>query len=59
MERLAAEQGLPYLEVEVGFPFDASGPLRVRIEAFLETLLLDGELTELSELDELDDLVDV
>ncbi len=59
VERLAAEQGLPYLEVEVGFPFDASGPLRVRIEAFLETLLLDAELTELSELDEFDDLVDV
>jgi 2-hydroxyglutaryl-CoA dehydratase, D-component len=56
VERLAAERGLPYLEVEVGFPFVASGPLRVRIEAFLETLLLDAEL---SELDDLDDLVDV
>jgi len=56
VERLTAERGLPYLEVEVGFPFEVTGPLRVRIEAFLETLLLD---VELSELDDLDDLVGV
>lgn len=56
VERLAAEQGLPYLEVEIGFPFEASGPLRVRIEAFLETLLLDAELSELADLDDLLDL---
>ena len=59
VERLAAERGLPYLEVEVGFPFEATGPLRVRIEAFLETLLLDAELSELDDLDDLDDLADV
>ncbi|MCJ7797993.1 MAG: 2-hydroxyacyl-CoA dehydratase family protein, partial [Thermoleophilia bacterium] len=62
VERLTAERGLPYLEVEVGFPFEVTGPLRVRIEAFLETLLLDVELAELSELNEfdnLDDMVDV
>lgn len=56
VERLAAQQGLPYLEVEIGFPFEATGPLRVRIEAFLETLLLDAELSDLADLDDLLDL---
>ena len=48
--QLAEERGLPYLEIEVGFPFEASGPLRTRVEAFLEAQLLDDDL--------LDDLVD-
>jgi hypothetical protein len=48
--RLAAERGLPFLELEVGFPFEASGPLRTRVEAFLETQSLDDDL-----LDDLDD----
>jgi len=59
VERLATERGVPYLELEAGFPFELTGPLRVRIEAFLETLLLDAELSDLNELDDLDDLVDV
>jgi hypothetical protein len=42
--QLAREQGLPYLEIEVDFPFDANGPLRVRVEAFLEAQLLDEDL---------------
>lgn len=42
--RLAAERNLPYLEIEVGFPFDATGPLRTRVEAFLEAQLLDEDL---------------
>lgn len=41
---LAQERGLPYLEIEVGFPFDAGGPLRTRVEAFLEAQLLDDDL---------------
>jgi hypothetical protein len=41
---LAREQGLPFLEVEVGFPLEVSGPLRTRIEAFLEAQLLDEDL---------------
>jgi benzoyl-CoA reductase/2-hydroxyglutaryl-CoA dehydratase subunit BcrC/BadD/HgdB len=41
---LARERGLPYLEIEVDFPFDASGPLRTRVEAFLEAQLLDDDL---------------
>ncbi len=53
---LASGRGLPYLEVEVGYPFEVTGPLRVRIEAFLESLLLGAELSELDELDDLDDL---
>jgi benzoyl-CoA reductase/2-hydroxyglutaryl-CoA dehydratase subunit BcrC/BadD/HgdB len=39
--RLARELALPFLEVEVGLPLEISGPLRTRLEAFLETLLLD------------------
>ena len=53
--QLAAERGLPYLEIEVDFPFDANGPLRTRVEAFLEAQLLDDDL--LADLD--DDLVAV
>ena len=41
---LAAERGLPFLEIEVGFPFEASGPLHTRVEAFLEAQLLDDDL---------------
>jgi hypothetical protein len=48
--QLAEERGLPYLEIEVGFPFEPSGPLRTRVEAFLEAQLLDDDL--------LDDLLD-
>jgi hypothetical protein len=64
---LAREAGLPFLEIEVGFPLEVSGPLRTRIEAFLEAQLLDEDLLgqeERSEergrcgdLDELDDLL--
>lgn len=43
---LAEERGLPYLEIEVGFPFEASGPLRTRVEAFLEAQLLDDDLLD-------------
>ncbi len=50
---LAAEQGLPFLEVEVGFPLEISGPLRTRVEAFLEAQLLDDDL--LGDLDYLGD----
>jgi hypothetical protein len=42
--QLAKERGLPYLEIEVDFPFDANGPLRTRVEAFLEAQLLDEDL---------------
>jgi hypothetical protein len=42
--QLAGERGLPYLEIEVDFPFDAGGPLRTRVEAFLEAQLLDDDL---------------
>lgn len=48
--QLAEERGLPYLEIEVGFPFEPSGPLRTRVEAFLEAQLLEDDL--------LDDLLD-
>ena len=41
---LAAERHLPYLEIEVDFPFDANGPLHTRVEAFLEAQLLDDDL---------------
>ncbi len=41
---LAAQRNLPYLEIEVDFPFDANGPLRTRVEAFLEAQLLDEDL---------------
>lgn len=49
---LAAEQGLPFLEVEAGFPLEVSGPLRTRVEAFLEAQLLGDDL--LADLDEED-----
>ncbi len=53
---LAAERGLPFLEIEVGFPFDAGGPLRTRVEAFLEAQLLDDDLLgDLADDDLLDD----
>jgi hypothetical protein len=42
--QLAQERQLPYLEIEVDFPFDAGGPLRTRVEAFLEAQLLDDDL---------------
>jgi hypothetical protein len=42
--RLAEGRGLPFLEIEVGFPFESSGPLRTRVEAFLEALSLDDDL---------------
>jgi hypothetical protein len=53
---LAAERGLPFLEVEIGMPFEANGALQVRIEAFLEaqtfdTDLLDGDLFDLDIID--------
>ena len=48
---LAEERGLPYLEIEVGFPFEPGGPLRTRVEAFLEAQSLDDDLLD-------DDLVD-
>lgn len=51
--RLAEERGLPFLEIEVGFPFEASGPLRTRVEAFLEAQTLDDDL--LDGFDDLDD----
>lgn len=44
--RLAQERGLPYLEIEVDFPFDANGPLHTRVEAFLEAQLLDDDLLD-------------
>lgn len=44
VSRLADELGVPFLELEIGFPGELSGPLRTRIEAFLETLTLDGGL---------------
>jgi hypothetical protein len=42
--QLAEERTLPYLEIEVDFPFDANGPLHTRVEAFLEAQLLDDDL---------------
>jgi len=53
---LAEERGLPFLEIEVGFPFEASGPLHTRVEAFLESQLLDDDLLDDSDDDLLDDL---
>jgi hypothetical protein len=38
---LAREAGLPFMEVEIGLPLEITGPLRTRVEAFLETLLLE------------------
>jgi hypothetical protein len=43
---MARERHLPYLEIEVDFPFDAGGPLRTRVEAFLEAQLLDDDLLD-------------
>ncbi len=43
---LAEERSLPFLDVEVGFPFESSGPLRTRVEAFLEAQLLDDDLLD-------------
>ena len=43
---LAEERGLPFLEIEVGFPFEAGGPLHTRVEAFLEAQLLDDDLLD-------------
>lgn len=48
--RLAQERSLPYLEIEVDFPFDANGPLRTRVEAFLEAQLLEDDLLESDDL---------
>jgi hypothetical protein len=48
--QLARERGLPYLEIEVDFPFDANGPLRTRVEAFLEAQLLDEDLLSVDDL---------
>lgn len=47
---LAEKRGLPFLELEVSFPCEVGGPLRTRVEAFLEARLLDDDL-----LDDLDD----
>lgn len=52
---LADERGLPFLEVEVDYPLEIAGPVRVRIEAFLETLTLDDSLLQ----DDDDPLFDV
>ncbi len=41
---LANELDLPFLDIEVGFPSEVTGPVRVRLEAFLETLTLEDEL---------------
>ncbi|MBU2601473.1 MAG: 2-hydroxyacyl-CoA dehydratase family protein [Actinobacteria bacterium] len=46
---LADELELPFLDIEVGYPSEVTGPVRVRLEAFLERLTLDDDL--------LDDLV--
>jgi len=51
---LAEERRLPYLEIEVDFPFDANGPLRTRVEAFLEAQLLDEDLLDHDLFDEED-----
>ena len=48
--QLARERDLPYLEIEVDFPFDANGPLRVRVEAFLEAQLMDDDLLSTDDL---------
>ncbi len=58
--KLAEERSLPYLEIEVDFPFDATGPLRTRVEAFLEAQSLDDDLLDDDLLDDdlLDDLLD-
>ncbi len=43
---LADELHLPFLDIEVGFPSEVTGPVRVRLEAFLETLTLEDELLD-------------
>jgi hypothetical protein len=53
---LAEERRLPFLEIEVGFPFEAGGPLHTRVEAFLEAQLLDDDLLDDLDDDLLDDL---
>ena len=55
---LAEERGLPFLEIEVGFPFEAGGPLHTRVEAFLEAQLLDDDLLDDLDDDLLDDFPD-
>jgi hypothetical protein len=50
VSQLAQERKLPYLEIEVDFPFDANGPLRVRVEAFLEAQLMDNDLLSADDL---------
>jgi hypothetical protein len=50
VSHLARERQLPYLEIEVDFPFDANGPLRVRVEAFLEAQLMDDDLLSSADL---------
>jgi hypothetical protein len=50
VSHLARERQLPYLEIEVDFPFDANGPLRVRVEAFLEAQLMDDDLLSTDDL---------
>jgi len=44
--RLAIERDIPFLELEIGFPGESSGPIRTRIEAFLETFAFDVETDE-------------
>ena len=43
---LADERGLPFLDIEVGFPFESNGPLRTRVEAFLEAQMLGDDLLD-------------
>ncbi|MHB0978923.1 MAG: 2-hydroxyacyl-CoA dehydratase [Thermoleophilia bacterium] len=43
---LARECQLPFMEIEVGYPLEIDGPLRVRIEAFVETISLDDSLLD-------------
>jgi hypothetical protein len=49
---LAAALTLPLLELETGFPFELDGPLRTRIEAFLEAHAL-GARTAAGDTDDL------
>jgi hypothetical protein len=43
---LAEQKGLRFMEIEVGFPLEVNGPLRTRVEAFLEAQLLDDDLLD-------------
>ncbi len=43
---LAAEMGLPFLELDAEFPFRLDGPMRTRLEAFLEAHQLGGSVRE-------------